>query len=562
MLRELQIKNVAVIDEVHIEFGEGFNVLTGETGAGKSILIDSINMALGSRTSRDIIRTGCDKAVVSACFEVNNHKVLKKIEEMGVDTEDGIIAINRQLGIDGKSICRINGMIVPAGMAREITGMLIDIHGQNDNQALLLNKNHLAFLDEFGKIEDAHCDYVGKYHIMRAIEKEIKEISVNEDEKARRLELLEYQINEIESAKLKLGEDAELEARREYLYNTESIVSGASEAYSALYAAEEGSAYDLLRRAARSLSNIAQFDEKLSESCERLENVIAETEDVAAELSSCISKTEFSMAELDRIEERLDTISNLKRKYANTIEGILEFGTGAKAEAEKITKSDERLAELEGMLFEARKKVELCAEKLSKLRRAAADELEAKIMAELKDLDMPNVVFAVGMEKENAYTESGCDSIEFLISTNPGESLKPLSKVASGGELSRIMLAIKSILADIGMVDTMIFDEIDTGVSGRAAQKIAEKICRLAAKRQIFSITHLAQIAGMADNHYLIKKSVEDNKTATSVTLLDEKSRCEELARIIGGVTVTELTLKNAQEMLKLAEAKKAESRA
>lgn len=563
MLKELQIKNVAVIDEVHIEFGDGFNVLTGETGAGKSILIDSINMALGSRINRDIIRTGCEKATVSACFEINDRKVLEKIEELGVEAEDGIIAINRQLSADGKSVCRINGMLVPAGMAREITGMLIDIHGQNDNQALLLSKNHRDFLDDYGRIGAALDEYVKKYREMRAIEKEIKEISVNEDEKARRLELLEFQVEEIEAAKLKPYEDSELEKRREYLYNTESIVSGAGEAYSALYAAEEFSAYDLLRRAARNISDIARYDERLSESCERLESIIAETEDIASELNACISKTEFSMAELDSVEERLDVIANLKRKYAGTIEGIIEFKDKAKAEAEGIAKSDEKIAELGRELSLVKEEVKARAEKLSSLRRLAGAELEDKIMTELKDLDMPNVIFKVGINFDNeAYTENGCDDIEFLISTNPGESLKPLSKVASGGELSRIMLAIKSILADAGVVNTMIFDEIDTGVSGRAAQKIAEKICRLAAKKQIFSITHLAQIASMADNHYLIKKSVENDKTSTTVTLLDEDARCEELARIIGGVTVTELTLKNAQEMLKMATQKKLENRA
>ncbi len=567
MLRELQVKNVAVIDEVHIEFGKGFNVLTGETGAGKSILIDSINMALGSRTSRELIRTGCDKASVSACFEINDERVLSKLEEIGIEVEDGIVAVNRQLNADGKSVCRINGMLVPAAMAREITGMLIDIHGQNDNQALLSSKNHRGFLDDYADLGVFVDKYHEKYSEMRSIEREIKEISVDEDEKARRLELLEFQIDEIAEAKLKIGEDAELENRRDYLYNTERIVSGVGEAYSALYGAEELSAYDMLRRAARSISDIARFDEKLSQNSERLENVIAETEDIASELNSCISKTEFSMAELDLIEERLDLISNLKRKYGNSIEEILSYAEKASIEADGIARSDEKINELREKLAEIKIELSKAADELSAARKTAAVGLETKIMTELGELDMPRVKFAVGIEKkvlssgETEYTESGCDDVEFLISTNPGEALKPLSKIASGGELSRIMLAIKSILADAGMVDTMIFDEIDTGVSGRAAQKIAEKISRLASRKQIFSITHLAQIAAMADEHYLIKKNVKNEKTSTTVTLLDEDARCEELARIIGGVTVTELTLKNAREMLDMAEKEKRENR-
>ncbi len=564
MLRELQIKNVAVIDEVSVEFGNGFNVLTGETGAGKSILIDSINMALGSRASRDIIRSGCDKAFVSACFEISDKRVLKQLEEFGIETEDDVVLISRQINTDGKSVSRINGMIVPATVAREITGMLVDIHGQNDNQALLCSKNHMGFLDEYGNLYEKIEEYRKAYKKMQQIEKEIETLSINEEEKGRRLELSRFQAQEINAARLKANEDSELEEKRNYLYNMESIVSGTSEAYAAIYGAEENSAYDILRRAARSLSDVVEFDKKLAEGYDRLESVIAEVEDVASELNSRLSGTEFNMAELDAIEERLDLISNLKRKYGNSIEEILEYGKKAELEAENIEKSDERIFELREELKEASFEVEKLGAMLSDARKMSAIGLEEKIMTELKDLDMPRVKFAVGIEKktsvngETEYSEHGCDDIEFLISTNPGENLKPMSKIASGGELSRIMLAIKSILADAGLAETMIFDEIDTGVSGRAAQKIAEKICRLAEKKQIFSITHLAQIAAMADNQYLIKKNICDDKTSTTVNLLDYEARCEELARIIGGVSVTELTLKNAREMLAMAEKYKA----
>lgn len=564
MLKELQIKNVAVIDEVHIEFSNGFNVLTGETGAGKSILIDSINMALGSRVSHDLIRSGTDKATVNACFEVENSGVVKQISELGYDVEDGMVIISRQLNCDGKSVCRINGSVAPASVAREITSMLIDIHGQNDNQTLLCSKNHMGLLDEYGELQELTDAYRSEYKSMKSVMREIEELSQSEEEKARRLELLKFQTEEIMEAKLKSGEDEELESRRDYLCNIESIVEGAGKAYGVLYGGEEVSVYDLIRQAVRSVADICRFDETIESSYERLNAVSAEIEDIASDLNNCLSKTDYSRKELDQIEERLDLIGNLKRKYGNTIDEIIEYMNSASDEAEKIMTSDEQLEKLKGELEIIHKKVAEKGEKLSLARKMAASELEDKIMKELSELDMPKVRFAVSVENRMKdgnieYNENGQDAVEFMISTNPGEELKPMARIASGGELSRIMLAVKSILADTDTADTMIFDEIDTGVSGRAAQKIAEKICRLARKKQILAITHLAQIAGMADNHYLIEKSSTDEKTSTSVTLLETEERIKELARIIGGVTVTELTMQNAREMIEMAKQKKAE---
>ncbi|MDO4744561.1 MAG: DNA repair protein RecN, partial [Clostridia bacterium] len=349
---------------------------------------------------------------------------------------------------------------------------------------------------------------------------------------------------------------------RDRLYNMESIVAGAGTAYGALYGSETGAAFDLLKTAERALSDICRFDKTLSESYERLANIIAEAEDIASDINSCLSKTDFNMAELDLIEERLDLINNLKRKYGNTIEEIIDFGKNAEAEAEKIEKSDEQLIKLKKEFSEQTAKVAVLAESLSDARKAAAKKLEEKIANELSGLDMPKVRFAIALSEntengEVQYTNRGKDNAEFLISTNPGEALKPMAKIASGGELSRIMLAVKSVLSASDGADTMIFDEIDTGVSGRAAQKIAEKICTLAKDKQIFSITHLAQIAGMADSHYLIEKATDGERTKTSVALLDEPARINELARIIGGVTVTDLTRKSAEEMLTLAKQKK-----
>ncbi|MBQ7097319.1 MAG: DNA repair protein RecN [Clostridia bacterium] len=558
MLKELHIKNIAVIDEVHIEFFEGFNVLTGETGAGKSILIDSINMALGKRVSHDLLRSGCDKAVVNACFEVSGQKILEALSDMGVDAEDGLVAINRQLTEDGKSTCRINGVAMPLGVVREVTSLLIDIHGQNDNQSLLNANSHRGLLDDFGNCGELLEEYRGIYKRMKALRREEEELSASFDERERRMELLSFQINEIESAKLKIGEDEELETKRDYLYNMESIVSGTGTAYGALYGGEQMSAYDLLRQAERSLSGISQYLPNLSECYERLESVIAETEDIASELNSCLSSTDFNMAELDMIEERLDTIGNLKRKYGNTIEEIIEYGKNAQLEASNIEHSDEKLELIRAEIKAVGAELEAVAAKLTEKRNDSARVLEKRIANELADLDMPKVRFEIQVSErcedgKTAYGDSGKDKVEFLLSTNPGEDLKPMSKIASGGELSRIMLAVKSVLSDSEDIDTMIFDEIDTGVSGRAAQKIAEKLALLARKKQVFSITHLAQIASMADNHYLIKKTSTDEKTSTQVTLLEQEGRIEELSRIIGGVSVTDLTRSSALEMLELA---------
>ncbi len=558
MLKELHIKNVAVIDEVRIEFGTGFNVLTGETGAGKSILIDSINMALGSRANHDLIRFGCDSAQVNLCFETTNPLLLEALSDFGIDVEDDLVTISRRLSSDGKSVCRINGGIVPAATVREIAPMLLDIHGQSDNQSLLSPKNHLKYLDEYGELKADLDAYGEEYRKMKSIQKEIDSLNIDEEEKNRRFDMLSFQSGEIRAAKLKAGEDEALIDERERLCNMENIVQGAGTAYAALYGGESGTAFDLLKSAQRALSDICRFDGRISASFDRLEGIIAETEDIASDINSCLAKTDFSMAELDRIEERLDIINSLKRKYGNTIEEILAFAENAEADASAIEKSDERLSLLKAEYSEQAARVAVLAEGLSKARQSSAKRLEAQITEELSALDMPKVRFAIDLtvkhdNEETLYSATGKDTAEFLISTNPGEALKPMTKIASGGELSRIMLAIKSVLSETDSADTMIFDEIDTGVSGRAAQKIAEKISSLARNRQIFSITHLAQIAGMADNHYLIEKSTCSDRTSTTVTLIENSARIDELARIIGGVTVTDLTRQSAEEMLAMA---------
>ncbi len=562
MLRELHIKNVAVIDEIRVDFNTGFNVLTGETGAGKSILIDSINMALGQRASHDLIRSGCDFALADLCFEVDDKNVIATLEDLGVEVEDGLVALSRKLTADGKSVCRINGSIVPAGVVREIAPLLIDIHGQNDNQSLLSPKNHLGFLDSFGGLLDDVQKYRTEYTKMKHIMEQIEALNVDNDEKARRLDMLNFQIDEINAANLKIGEDDELVEKRERLLNIENIVSGAGTAYGALYGDEAGTAFDMLKSAKKAISDLCAFDSRLDASYSRLEEVIAEVEDIASDINSCLFGTEFSPAELDRIEERLDLYNKLKRKYGSTVEEILKFRDDAVSDAQQIEKSDEELEKLQAEYRDALKVVAVLAEGLSKSRKTAATALEKAIVDELVDLDMPKVRFAARfatpkVDEDITYTQTGKDSMEFMISTNPGEDLKPMAKIASGGELSRIMLAIKTVLQADGGADTMIFDEIDTGVSGRAAQKIGEKLWSLAKSRQVFSITHLAQIASMADCHYLIEKTSQGDVTRTGVALLNEDMRTKELARIIGGARITDLTCESATEMLTLANEKK-----
>lgn len=562
MLKELYIKNVAVIEEVRVSFEQGFNVLTGETGAGKSILIDSINMAIGNRTSKDLVRTGCDKAVVSACFSASE-PINSFLEENGIETDDENVILSRQLTKDAKSTARINGMTVTGSILKEAGKLLIDIHGQNDNYFLLSNKYHISFLDNYAKLSDEKKAYEEKYLRLCDINKKLKELKDNADEKQRRCELLEFQLEEINSAKLKKGESEDIESRITYLSNIEKIVSGAGEAHEALYSAENN-AYDCLKDAIRSLSDAREYDPALSEAQERLESALIEIEDVASELGSHLDKADFDEKEFNLLQERIDIINNLKRKYGASETEILEYRDRISAELSELKSSDEMCEKYQKEADELKKTALAEAENLHKKREAAAIKLEKEIMNELSELDMPKVTFkaqfkeTLSDEGEIKLFSNGFDEVEFLISANPGEALKPLSKIASGGELSRIMLALKSIFADSDTAETLIFDEIDTGVSGRAAQKIAEKICRLSEKKQVFAITHLAQIASMADYHYLIKKTTEKDRTSTSLTLLDESARTAELARIIGGAYITDLTLENAKEMLSLAKEVKA----
>ena len=564
MLRELHIKNVAVIEEATVSFDNGFQVLTGETGAGKSILIDSINMALGERASRDIIRSGEDFAQVDITFEVEDDKTVDEIAELGVDIDDGIILISRRISADGKSKCNLNGRLMPLNIVKEVGEKLINIHGQNDNQSILSPKSHIFFVDEYAENDSIKCEYKEQYKKVKNIQTEIDELKTDESEKERLVELLSFQVGEIDEAKLKAGEEEELSERRDFLANAEKIAESAGGAYYNIHGGDEnGGAYDELMSAVKKLENIRDYDGKISEYCDTLSSVLADVEDVMYELRSYMDGINYSEKELDSVETRLSLISSLKRKYGSTIEEILEFAENGRNRLNAIESSDERLEELSKELLKEKGVLTDLADKLTRSRVDASLKLQEAIMIELSELDMQKIRFSVSIAPlydaggEIRFTSNGCDDVEFLISANPGEELKPLSKIASGGEMSRIMLAIKSVLSDSDRVETMIFDEIDTGVSGRAAQKIAEKIGKLSKKRQILCITHLAQIAAMADYQYLIEKSSDDESTRTTVRCVEADERISELARIIGGVMVTDTTIDAAREMLSLAEAYK-----
>lgn len=560
MLNELQIKNVAIIDSVDIEFGKGFNVLTGETGAGKSILIDSINMALGGRTSRDLVRSGSDYAYAQAVFDVSP-KIREKLEELDIEAEDDTLIISRKITSEGKSTCKINGITAPLAVVREISELLLTIHGQQDNRSLLKSSAHREFVDDYAKNAGILSDYRAKYEVYTNLCAQYDALNNAEFDKERRLELLRYSSDEIDKSKLKTGEEEELEQRREFLTNIESIMSNVGEAYSSLYGDEmTKSAYDLIENASRCLESASEYDENLSGYYETISSALADIDDVTRELKSYLDSVDYEAGELDMVEGRLVLISDLKRKYnCTSIHELVEYSEKCKAEIESIENLDSNLIELKQKIDNAKSEMVSSAKNLTESRVNAGKSLSEAIMRELSELDMSKVVFSVNI-KECEYGKSGCDDIEFLISTNPGEALKPLSKIASGGEMSRIMLAIKSILSENDIVDTMIFDEIDTGVSGRAAQKISEKICKISRSKQVLCITHLAQIASMADRQYLIEKNSSDEHTSTNVRLLTKEERKSELSRIIGGVSVTETTLKAANEMLEQAESLKAKA--
>ncbi len=550
MLIGLNIKNVAVIEQLEVDFRCGVTAFTGETGAGKSIIIDSINMILGSRSSRELIRYGTDKAMVQAIFN-DISAILPLLEENGIDTDEDELIITRTVNSDGKSTARINGTVVTLSTLRDIADRLINIHGQHDNQALLTPDKHINFLDAYAGVGELIDEYSHLNSSRKSVMKRLAAMQLDEKEKMQRMDLLEYQINEIFEAQLKIGEDEELMKERDLLANAEKIAEASAAVYANLYDLNEAqSAYDSISLAVDALGSIADVNSSLKELYDRLNETKYTVEDVAHEIRDFGESTEYNPHRLNDIEERLDIISRLKKKYGSTISDIISYGEKAQEELDSIVDSDERIAALNE---ELRKNEELlldAAKKLSQARKTAAVQLSNGIEQALHELDMEKSHFSVCVEDIDTFEHNGMNRVEFMISTNPGEPLKPLVKIASGGELSRVMLAMKSILAQSDSVGTLIFDEIDTGVSGSAAVKIAKKLRAIGKLKQVICITHLPQMTAAADNHYLIKKDTDGEMATTSLIELDTDGRIEEIARIIDGNTVTETARMHARELI------------
>ena len=548
MLSLLHIENIAVIEQADISFDRGFHVLTGETGAGKSIVIDAISAILGERAYRDMIRTGAAKASVRAVFtEVPE---LPWFGENGVEYDSETV-IHRDIYLDGRNVCRVNGSLVTVSILRKLGIQLINIHGQHDSASLFDEANHLVFLDAFASNTDLRQAYLEQYEAVAALRREIDRMSMDESEKLRRMETLKYQIEEISKADLEAGEDEVLESRRKLLQNAEKISDGIETAVECLYGGDDtDGAASLLAQAERELARLSRFTDSFASIHERVTDLMYQVQDAAEEVRSARDDLSYSADELERIEERLDVIHRLRRKYGATCADILEYLENAKRELDEIEFADDHLERLKKKLKVAEKEAWAAAKTLRESRKQTAKKLAERILTELAQLDMPRVQFeCVFTELELA--PNGADAVAFYMSANAGEALKPMSKVASGGELARIMLAMKNVLAEQDQVDTLIFDEVDTGVSGRAAQKVAEKLRSVAKHKQVLCVTHLPQMAALAHTHLLIAKSEREGRTYTTVTPLDLEGRKRELARIIGGANITETTLKSAEEMLK-----------
>ncbi len=548
MLSHLHIENIAVIECADISFDAGFNVLTGETGAGKSIVIDAISAILGERAYRDMIRTGANKASVQGVF--TDVPQLSWFEDNGVPYDSEII-INREIYLDGKNICRVNGSLVTVSILRNLGIQLINIHGQHDSASLFDEDNHLLYLDAFGENGAQLEQYTQLFEQVSSLRNEIRRMSMDESEKLRRMETLRYQIEEIGKAELEPDEDERLEARRKILQNAEKLSDGMNTAVACLYGDDDtDGAASLLAEAERELARLSRYTDAYGQIHEKVADLMYQVQDVAEELRDARDDLSYSADELEQIESRLDVIHRLRRKYGASCQDILDYLQRAKDELDEIEFSDDHIERLKAKLAKAEQAATESAMQMRNRRQEAAKRLSKRILDELAQLDMPKVQFVCHFT-ETELTAKGADSVAFYMSANAGEALKPLNKVASGGELARIMLAMKNVLAEQDQVATLIFDEVDTGVSGRAAQKVAEKLRSVAVTKQVLCVTHLPQLAALASTHFLIDKQERSGRTYTTVVPLDIEGRKRELARIIGGANITETTLQSALEMLR-----------
>lgn len=550
MISQICIENIAVIEKTTVDFTEGFNVFTGETGAGKSILIDAINAVMGERFAKELIRNGESKASVTAYFSDLSQQAKSALEDLGYDADDELL-IYRSISIDGKNVCRLNGKPATVSILKEMSDYLVNIHGQHDNQALLVPSRHINYIDAFGGTEDLLMRYKAEYAAYKKIKRQLDEISKDDSDKKRKAELLRFQIEEIDEADIVVGEEDELIEKRRIIKNSEALVDSLNLAYAALSGGDEyEGAISLVERASDEVSSSAEIMSDLMQIANRIEEIKYELKDFAEEIYSTADDIEFDNGELEELEERLDVIYRLKKKYGDTEQSILDYRDNAFKELDELGFLEQDTEKLSAECDERRKNVENLAIELSQRRKVAAKDFADKVETEAAFLNMPNVSVVVETNVTQL-SPNGIDDMQILVTTNAGEQPKPLVKVASGGELSRIMLAIKSVLAAYDPVQTMIFDEIDTGVSGIAAERIGEKLYEISSERQVVCVTHLSQIACMADNHLLIEKTSDGEKTFTDVIQLDYEGRKREIARIISGSTITDAALLNAEQLIR-----------
>ena len=566
MLLELTIINIALIESLRIEFARGFNVLTGETGAGKSIVVDSINLTLGGRADRDMIRTGAERGMVQALFDVSgNEKALALLQALDIEADEGVIAIRRELSRGGRNICRVSDVVVPLATLKQLTGTLMDVHGQHEHQALMNPARHLGFLDDFGGAKHAAArEEVARLHAARSrVAAELKRLMNDAAEKDRLSDILTFQVQEISAAKLKPGEEQKIEKKLSMLEHSEKIRQGVERAYTLVYEGDGRgpSAQEALLRSAEAMDGIASLNERYAAIAARLRELYYGAQDVGYELQAMMDDMDFEPDQIDKLAGRLDLIRRLERKYGATVEEVIEFGAKAADRLNELKRSDESIGELKKRYREADARLRDACETLTALRKESARTLAGAICEQLKDLGMGKTRFEVRLEPEPKPTAEGMDRVEFMISPNPGEPLRPLASIASGGEISRVMLALKAIAVNQEGVDSMIFDEIDTGVSGRMAQVVGEKMCLIARNRQVLSVTHLPQIAALGDAHFLVEKVAGEDRTDTHVSRLSEDGRIRELSRLVGGADDSESSLNHAAHMLRAAAQRKAELR-
>ena len=551
MLSQLYIKNVAVISEASIGLQPGLNVFTGETGAGKTILIGAINAVLGERVSKEMIRTGETRATISALFTGLSPAAEQALAEAGYPVEENAVLIHREISADGKSSCKIDGRPATAAILRSVSALLINVHGQHDNQQLLSPQKHLGFIDSYGELGGLVQEYQAAYRDYMLVRRELASVNTDEAQKAHRIDLLSYQVNEIEAAELQPGEEEELRAQRKQIQNSLHVTQALGGSLAILEGGEEvPSLTSLLSELAENMTQAANYMEAAQPIAERLTDISYELEGFPGEIQDLIDHFDCDPSQLDAIERRLDTIYNLKKKYGSSIEEILEFGARAAAELEEIETSDMRIEKLSAQLSSLEEKARSQAERLTQARTKAAKLFVKAVQGELIFLDMPSVQLSVCQEHKEMSLD-GADELELFIATNVGEQAKSLAKIASGGELSRIMLSIKNVLADRDNIQTLIFDEVDTGVSGSAAQKIGKKLAQVAENRQVIVVTHLAQVASFARNHLFISKAAREDRTFTTIRPLSREERVRELARISGGEKISEIALRHAEEMLR-----------